>query len=125
MANTLHNLCATQTELQAPGQPTMHDTHRRRSLGSALERLRAYDWATYRQLFTPKLVTTLRGGYGLADFRHDATAGLTVAVLALPLSMAIAIGAGVTPDEGLITAVIAGFLISALGASGLRADAAR
>lgn len=78
-------------------------------------RVCAYDWATYRQLFTPKLVTTLREGYSLDSLRHDAIAGLTVAILALPLSMAIAIGAGVPPDKGLITAVIAGVVISALG----------
>lgn len=82
-----------------------------------LEALRGYDWATYRQLFTPKLVTALRAGYTADAFRHDALAGLTVAILALPLSMAIAIGCGVTPDKGLVTAVVAGFLISALGGS--------
>jgi SulP family sulfate permease len=49
--------------------------------------------------------------------RRDALAGLTVAILALPLSMAIAIGCGVTPERGLVTAVVAGFLISALGGS--------
>jgi SulP family sulfate permease len=89
-----------------------------RGLGEDLRaRIGSYDWATYRQLFTPKLVTCLARGYSLDDFRHDAAAGLTVAILALPLSMAIAIGAGASPDKGLITAVIAGFLISALGGS--------
>jgi SulP family sulfate permease len=82
-----------------------------------LARVRAYDWASYRQLFTPKLVTALQRGYSLEDFRHDAVAGLSVAILALPLSMAIAIGCGVGPDKGLITTVVAGFLISALGGS--------
>ena len=82
-----------------------------------LARARTYDWATYRQLFTPKLVTALRSGYSVDAFRHDALAGLTVAILALPLSMAIAIGAGMTPDKGLVTAVVAGFVISALGGS--------
>jgi SulP family sulfate permease len=56
-------------------------------------------------------------GYRFADFRADAIAGLTVAIVALPLAMAIAIASGTTPDKGLITAVIAGFLISALGGS--------
>ena len=89
-----------------------------RGLGDGLRaRISAYDWETYRQLFTPKLVTCLARGYNLDDFRHDVAAGLTVAILALPLSMAIAIGAGASPDKGLITAVIAGFLISALGGS--------
>ena len=68
-------------------------------------------------LFVPKLVTTLRQGYGFADFRHDALAGLTVAIVALPLAMALAIASGTTPANGLVTAVVAGFLISALGGS--------
>src|SRR4051795_1581433 len=69
------------------------------------------------ELFTPKLVTVFREGYGLADLRADALAGLTVAIVALPLSMAIAIASGVTPDRGLYTAIVAGFIISALGGS--------
>ena len=85
--------------------------------GSLVQAIRSYDWATYRQLFTPKLVTALKTGYGAGDLRHDALAGLTVAILALPLSMAIAIGCGVTPDRGLVTAVVAGAIISALGGS--------
>jgi SulP family sulfate permease len=68
-------------------------------------------------LFVPKLVTTLRQGYGFTDFRHDLVAGLTVAIVALPLAMALAIASGTTPDKGLVTAVVAGFLISALGGS--------
>ncbi|MGE0113291.1 MAG: SulP family inorganic anion transporter [Steroidobacteraceae bacterium] len=68
-------------------------------------------------LFVPKLFTVLRQGYGLGNFRHDLIAGLTVAIVALPLAMALAIASGTTPDKGLITAVIAGFLISALGGS--------
>ena len=74
----------------------------------------------WRELFTPKLVTALREGYSLATFRHDLIAGLTVAVVALPLAMALAIASGTTPDRGLFTAVIAGFLISALGGSRLQ-----
>jgi sulfate permease, SulP family len=72
---------------------------------------------TFAELFTPKLVTVLREGYGLAAFRADVIAGLTVAIVALPLSMAIAIGSGVTPDRGLTTAVIGGFIVSLLGGS--------
>lgn len=71
----------------------------------------------FRDLFTPKLVTVLREGYGLSDLRADAVAGLTVAIVALPLSVAIAIASGATPDKGLVTAIIGGFLISALGGS--------
>ncbi|MDY0884913.1 SulP family inorganic anion transporter [Dongia soli] len=68
-------------------------------------------------LFTPKLITVLREGYGLASLRADALAGLTVAIVALPLSMAIAIASGVTPDRGLYTAIAGGFVVSALGGS--------
>jgi len=67
--------------------------------------------------YTPKLLTTLREGYSVASFRADAIAGLTVAIVALPLAMALGIASGATPDKGLVTAVIAGFLISALGGS--------
>lgn len=67
--------------------------------------------------FTPKLLTTLREGYSGRLFRADAIAGLTVAIVALPLAMALGIASGASPDKGLITAVVAGFLISALGGS--------
>ncbi len=69
------------------------------------------------EAFTPKLVSTLREGYGLLQLRKDAIAGLTVAIVALPLSMAIAIASHVPPERGLYTAIIGGFLISALGGS--------
>ncbi|HEX2256959.1 MAG TPA: SulP family inorganic anion transporter [Afifellaceae bacterium] len=69
------------------------------------------------ELFTPKLITVLKEGYGLSQFRSDAVAGLTVAIVALPLSMAIAIASGVSPAQGLYTAIIGGFLVSALGGS--------
>lgn len=72
---------------------------------------------SFAELYTPKLVTVLREGYGLAAFKADALAGLTVAIVALPLSMAIAIASGVSPDKGLFTAIVGGFLISALGGS--------
>lgn len=72
---------------------------------------------TFRELFTPKLVTLLRDGYGTRDLTADALAGLTVAIVALPLSMAIAIASGLSPEKGLFTAIVGGFLISALGGS--------
>lgn len=71
----------------------------------------------YVDLFTPKLVTVLREGYGLAQLRADAIAGLTVAIVALPLSMAIAIASGASPAQGIYTAVIGGILVSLLGGS--------
>jgi SulP family sulfate permease len=72
---------------------------------------------SFAELYAPKLITVLREGYGFADFRADVMAGLTVAIVALPLSMAIAIASGVTPDRGLYTAVIGGFIVSLLGGS--------
>ena len=71
----------------------------------------------FAELFTPKLVTLMREGYRLADLRADMVAGLTVAIVALPLSMAIAIASGVTPDRGLYTAVVGGFIVSVFGGS--------
>lgn len=67
--------------------------------------------------FLPKLWTVWREGYGLSQLRADALAGLTVAIVALPLSMAIAIASGVGPERGLFTAIVGGFLVSALGGS--------
>lgn len=69
------------------------------------------------ELFTPKLVTILREGYRLGDLKADTVAGLTVAIVALPLSMAIAIASGVGPERGLYTAIVGGFVVSALGGS--------
>src|SRR5436309_14998409 len=68
-------------------------------------------------LYKPKLLTVLGEGYGAASLQKDAIAGLTVAVVALPLSMAIAVASGVSPDRGVYTAIIGGFLVSALGGS--------
>ncbi len=67
--------------------------------------------------FLPKIVTVFREGYGRADLRADVLAGLTVAIVALPLSMAIAIASGVGPERGLTTAIVGGFLVSAFGGS--------
>jgi SulP family sulfate permease len=64
----------------------------------------------------PKLVLCLRQ-YSLRFFTADVIAGLTVGLVALPLAMAFSIASGVTPQAGIYTAVIAGFLISALGGS--------
>ncbi|NCO21245.1 MAG: SulP family inorganic anion transporter [Rhodobacterales bacterium] len=72
---------------------------------------------SFADLFTPKLLTVLREGYGVAQLRRDAIAGLTVAIVALPLSMAIAIASGATPAQGLYTAIVGGFLVSLLGGS--------
>jgi sulfate permease, SulP family len=67
-------------------------------------------------MLVPKLLTTLKT-YTRDQFLADLTAGVIVGIVALPLAIAFAIASGVTPDRGLYTAVIAGFLISALGGS--------
>ncbi len=72
---------------------------------------------TFAELFTPKLVTVFREGYSFASLRADLMAGLTVAIVALPLSMAIAIGSHATPAQGLYTSIVGGFLVSLLSGS--------
>ncbi len=67
-------------------------------------------------MFVPKSITTLKS-YSRSQFRSDLAAGVIVGIVALPLAIAFAIASGVTPDRGLYTAIIAGFLISALGGS--------
>lgn len=67
-------------------------------------------------MFRPKLFDTLKGYTG-DQFRKDAMAGIIVGIVALPLAIAFAIASGVAPEKGLYTAVIAGFIISALGGS--------
>jgi sulfate permease, SulP family len=71
---------------------------------------------TSAQRWLPRSIECVRG-YTLRRFSQDLVAGLTVGLVALPLAMAFAIASGVTPQAGLYTAVVAGFLISALGGS--------
>ncbi len=68
------------------------------------------------QYIKPKLFSTLKG-YTRAQFAKDLVAGIIVAIIALPLSIALAIASGVNPEQGLYTGVIAGFFISFLGGS--------
>lgn len=75
------------------------------------------DGTATAHLFRPKLITALSEGYSLSSFRKDVLAAGTVAIVALPLSMAIAVASGVSPERGLYTAIIGGFLVSALGGS--------
>ncbi len=75
------------------------------------------DGSATAHFYRPKLATVLTEGYGWGAFRDDGLAGLTVAIVALPLSMAIAVASGVTPERGLYTAIIGGFVVSALGGS--------
>src|ERR1700761_3093286 len=75
------------------------------------------DGSATAHLYRPKLVTLVAEGYRFEAFRSDLTAALTVAVVALPLSMAIAVASGVEPARGLYTSIIGGFLVSPLGGS--------
>lgn len=68
-------------------------------------------------MLIPKLVSVLREGYSRQQLGADVAAGVIVGIVALPLAIAFAIASGVTPEAGLVTAIIAGFLISALGGS--------
>ncbi len=79
---------------------------------SGPRRLGPVEWAPFR----PRLLQSL-SGYDRATLLRDLAAGLTVGVVALPLAMAFAIASGVKPEQGLITAIVAGLLISALGGS--------
>jgi SulP family sulfate permease len=75
------------------------------------------DGTATAHIYRPKLITVLIEGYSLRALRKDALAALTVAIVALPLSMAIAVASGVSPERGLYTAVVGGFVVSALGGS--------
>ena len=68
------------------------------------------------KVFEPKLFTTLKN-YNLKQFVSDVIAGIIVAIIALPLSIALAIASGVSPEKGLYTAIIAGFVIAVFGGS--------
>lgn len=69
------------------------------------------------QDYIPKSIVCLREGYTSEILRNDIIAGISVGIIALPLALAFAIGSGVTPEKGLFTAIVAGFLISLLGGS--------
>jgi len=68
-------------------------------------------------VFKPKFFSILKGGYSKEQFQKDFFAGIIVGIVALPLAIAFAVASGVTPDKGLVTAIIAGFIISVLGGS--------
>jgi SulP family sulfate permease len=68
-------------------------------------------------IFRPELFSVLKQGYGRQQFTKDLLAGIIVGIVALPLAIAFAVASGVSPEKGLITAVVAGFIISFLGGS--------
>src|SRR5262245_28864629 len=69
------------------------------------------------EIWLPKSISCLRASYTRRDLLSDLIAGVTVGLVALPLAMAFGIASGVTPQAGIYTAVVGGFLISALGGS--------
>lgn len=75
------------------------------------------DGASTAHLYRPKLASVFSDGYDRRDLRADLGAGATVAVVALPLSMAIAVASGVSPERGLYAAIVGGAVVSALGGS--------
>lgn len=68
-------------------------------------------------IFKPKFFSLFRGGYSRSQLQNDVLAGIIVGIVALPLAIAFAIASGVSPERGLITAIVAGFLVSVLGGS--------
>lgn len=92
-----------------------------RTLGRSLSKSlnKSLCWLPSRAHFRPRLLDHL-AGYNRQTFVADASAGLAVAFVALPLALAFAIASGLPPETGLITAIVAGFLISALGGSSVQ-----
>lgn len=70
--------------------------------------------------FSPASLKLFRGGYSVSKFKSDLIAGIVVGIVALPLAIAFAIASGVNPSIGLITAIIGGFLVSALGGNSVQ-----
>jgi SulP family sulfate permease len=68
-------------------------------------------------IFKPKLFSVFKKGYSKQTLQNDVLAGIIVGIVALPLAIAFAIASGVSPEKGLITAIVAGFLVSLLGGS--------
>ena len=67
--------------------------------------------------FKPKLFSTFKNGYNKQTFIQDLLAGIIVGIVALPLAIAFGIASGATPEAGILTAIVAGFLISFFGGS--------
>src|SRR5687768_14963661 len=73
-----------------------------------------------RRGLTPRLVYAFQQGYSRRDFVSDLIAGVTVGLVALPLAMAFGIASGTTPEAGIYTAIVGGFIVSALGGSNIQ-----
>ena len=68
-------------------------------------------------VFKPKFYTLLKAGLDRKQVTNDVLSGIVVGIVALPLAIAFAVASGVSPEKGIITAVVAGFIISLLGGS--------
>ena len=84
-----------------------------------LEKLEKKGYKLYMNQIKPMLLTTLKS-YDRSQFVKDVTAGIIVAIIALPLSIALALASGVGPQAGIFTAIVAGFVISAFGGSNVQ-----
>ena len=84
-----------------------------------LEKLEKKGYKLYMHQIKPMLLTTLKS-YDRSQFVKDVTAGIIVAIIALPLSIALALASGVGPQAGIFTAIVAGFVISAFGGSSVQ-----
>ena len=84
-----------------------------------LEKLEKKGYKLYMNQIKPMLLTTLKS-YDRSQFVKDVTAGIIVAIIALPLSIALALASGVGPQAGIFTAIVAGFVISAFGGSSVQ-----
>ncbi len=74
-------------------------------------------WNKIKNDYMPKSAEILQQGYSFSNFRRDCISGLTVSIVSLPLAMALAIASGLTPAQGLYTAIVAGFIIALCGGS--------
>ena len=84
-----------------------------------LEKLEKKGYKLYMNQIKPMLLTTLKS-YDRSQFVKDVTAGIIVAIIALPLSIALALASGVGPQAGIFTAIVGGFVISAFGGSSVQ-----
>ena len=94
--------------------PVLHRTDERQARAPILQGTFRHN---RRSVFVPKSLVCLREGYTRESLMRDLIAGVVVGIVALPLALAFAIASGVPPERGLYTAIVAGFLISALGGS--------
>ena len=102
--------------IHPPNAPSLSGRRSRRSLRRSRRSQRAFV-VDAPELFRPKLFSCIDRDYWRGQFSRDVMAGVIVGIVALPLAIAFAVASGVSPEKGLVTAVVAGFLVSFLGGS--------